>query len=72
MTSTTVKKVRFPISRSLIDIAVLCNGREVVVTIILDNGQKKKRAKRIDRFCRVIFPGVFLLASIAIFMPPRS
>jgi hypothetical protein len=44
---------------------------EVVATIILDNGQKKKRAKRIDGFCRVIFPVVFLLASIAIFMPPR-
>ncbi len=45
---------------------------EVVVTIMLDNGQKKKRAKRIDGFCRVIFPGVFLLASIVIFAPPRS
>ncbi len=45
---------------------------EVVATIILDNTQKKKRAVRIDRYCRVIFPGVFLLASIAIFMPPRG
>jgi hypothetical protein len=45
---------------------------EVIATIILDNTQKKKRAKRIDAFCRVIFPGVFLLASIVIFMPPRS
>jgi len=40
---------------------------EVVVTIILDNGQKKKRAKRIDAFCRVIFPVIFLVASISIF-----
>jgi gamma-aminobutyric acid receptor subunit beta len=45
---------------------------EVVATIILDNTQNKKRAVRIDRYCRVIFPGVFLLASIAIFMPPRG
>jgi Neurotransmitter-gated ion-channel ligand binding domain/Neurotransmitter-gated ion-channel transmembrane region len=45
---------------------------EVVATIILDNTQKKKRAVRIDRYCRVIFPGVFLLASIAIFVPPRG
>ncbi len=44
---------------------------EVVVTIILDNGQKKKRAKRIDSFCRAVFPAVFLLASIVIFLPPR-
>lgn len=45
---------------------------EVVVTIILDNGQKKKRAKRIDGFCSVIFPAVFLLASIVIFTPGRA
>jgi hypothetical protein len=45
---------------------------EVVATIILDNGQKKKRAKRIDAFCRVIFPGVFVCALILIFAPPRG
>jgi gamma-aminobutyric acid receptor subunit beta len=45
---------------------------EVVVTIIPDNRQKKKRAKRIDGFCRVVFPAVFLLASIVIFMPPHG
>ena len=45
---------------------------EVVVTIILDNGQKKKRAKRIDSFCRVVFPAVFLFASALIFMPRRA
>src|SRR5207245_1287639 len=32
---------------------------EVVATIILDNTQKKKRAVRIDRYCRVIFPVIF-------------
>jgi hypothetical protein len=38
-----------------------------MATIILDNGQKKKRAKRIDAFCRVIFPGVFACALVLIF-----
>jgi hypothetical protein len=45
---------------------------EVVVTIILDNGQKKKQAKRIDGFCRVTFPGIIVLASIVIFIPSRG
>lgn len=45
---------------------------EVVVTINLDTGQKKKRAKRVDAFCRVIFPAVFALALILIFGPPRA
>ena len=45
---------------------------EVVATIILDNSLKKKRAKRIDVFCRVIFPGVFVCALILIFAPPRG
>ena len=45
---------------------------EAVVTIVLDNGEKKKRAKRIDGFCCVIFPGIFLLALIVIFIFPRS
>lgn len=45
---------------------------EVVVTIMLDNGQKKKRAKRIDVFCRVIFPVIFVVASIAIFANARG
>jgi hypothetical protein len=45
---------------------------EVVATIILDNGQKKKRAKRIDCYCRVIFPALFVGALILIFAPPRG
>jgi hypothetical protein len=45
---------------------------EVVATIILDNTQKKKRAVRIDRYCRVIFPMIFAIASIAIFAHPRG
>ena len=45
---------------------------EVVATIIFDNTQKKKRAVRIDRYCRVIFPVIFGIASIAIFGHPRS
>jgi hypothetical protein len=45
---------------------------EVVATIILDNTQKKKRAQRIDFYCRFIFPAIFGIASIAIFAHPRG
>ena len=45
---------------------------EVVATIVLDNTQKKKRAVRIDRYCRVIFPVIFGIASIATFAHPRG
>ncbi len=45
---------------------------EVVATLILDNIQKKKRAVRIDRYCRVIFPVIFGIASIATFAHPRG
>ena len=45
---------------------------EVVATLILDNTQKKKRAVRIDRYCRVIFPVIFGIASIATFAHPRG
>jgi len=45
---------------------------EVIATIILDNSQKKTRAKRIDAYCRVIFPAIFAIASIAIFAHPRG
>jgi Neurotransmitter-gated ion-channel ligand binding domain len=45
---------------------------EVLVTTILDNNQQTNSAKKIDRYCRVIFPAIFLIASIAIFAHPRS
>jgi len=45
---------------------------EVLVTTILDNNQQTKRAKKIDRYCRVIFPAIFVIASIAIFGHSRS
>jgi len=45
---------------------------EVVATIILDNTQKKKRAQRIDFYCRFIFPAIFGVASVAIFAHPRG
>ena len=45
---------------------------EVLATTILDNNQQTERAKKLDRYCRVIFPAVFLLASIVIFMPGRA
>ncbi len=40
---------------------------EVLVTTILDNKQQTERAKKIDRYCRAIFPAIFAVASIAIF-----
>jgi len=45
---------------------------EVLVTVILDNNQQTDQAKKIDRYCRVIFPVIFAIASIAIFVPVRS
>jgi hypothetical protein len=45
---------------------------EVVVTTILDNNKQAERAKQLDRYCRVIFPLVFAVASIAIFAKPRD
>src|SRR6266478_3385010 len=45
---------------------------EVLVTTILDNNQQTERAKKIDRYCRVIFPAIFAISSIAIFVHPGS
>src|SRR6266446_2843021 len=45
---------------------------EVLVTTILDNNQQTQRAKKIDRYCRVMFPAIFVIASIAIFGHSRS
>src|SRR5437660_1766502 len=45
---------------------------EVLVTTILDNNKQTERAKKIDRYCRVIFPAIFAIASIAIFAHPRG
>jgi Neurotransmitter-gated ion-channel ligand binding domain/Neurotransmitter-gated ion-channel transmembrane region len=45
---------------------------EVLVTTILENQKRNRLAITIDRFCRVIFPVVFLLASIGIFVHPRG
>lgn len=43
---------------------------EVLVTTILHKNQQAARAKRIDRYCRIIFPAIFTVASIAIFAKP--
>jgi hypothetical protein len=43
---------------------------EVLVTTILDNNQQTERVRKIDRYCRAIFPAMFALASIAIFVHP--
>jgi hypothetical protein len=45
---------------------------EVLVTTILDNNQQTERAKKLDRYCRVVFPAIFVIASIAIFAHPRG
>jgi hypothetical protein len=45
---------------------------EVLVTTILDNNRKTERAKKIDRYCRVIFLVIFAVASIVIFVKPRG
>ena len=45
---------------------------EVLVTTFLDNNQQTERAKKIDRYCRMVFPAIFVIASIAIFVHPRS
>jgi hypothetical protein len=45
---------------------------EVLVTTILDNNQETERARKIDRCCRVIFPVIFAIASVAIFAKPRE
>ena len=45
---------------------------EVLVTTILDNNQQTERAKKIDRYCRVMFPAIFAITLIAIFVHPRS
>jgi Neurotransmitter-gated ion-channel ligand binding domain len=45
---------------------------EVLVTTILDNNRQTERAKAVDRYCRVIFPLLFVVASIAIFAHPRA
>jgi hypothetical protein len=43
---------------------------EVLVATILENNQQTERARKIDRYCRVIFPIVFTIASVAIFAKP--
>src|SRR5882672_3867164 len=45
---------------------------EVLVTTILDNNQQTERAKKLDRYCRVMFPAIFAITLIAIFAHPRG
>jgi len=45
---------------------------EVLVTMILDNRRQTERAKKIDRYCRVIVPVIFVIASVALFAKPRD
>jgi hypothetical protein len=45
---------------------------EVLVTTILENQKRNRLAIMIDRSCRVIFPVIFLVASMSIFVHPRG
>ncbi len=45
---------------------------EVLITTILETSRRTGRAKKIDRYCRAIFPAMFLIAAIAIFVHPRG
>ena len=45
---------------------------EVLITTILETNQQRKLAKKIDRYCRAIFPAIFVIASVAIFANPRG
>jgi hypothetical protein len=45
---------------------------EVMATTILDNNQQTERAKKLDRYCRVIFPAIFAIAFVAILVHPRG
>ena len=40
---------------------------EVSITTILETNKQRERAKKIDRYCRIVFPAIFVIASIAIF-----
>src|SRR6266404_6214485 len=60
--------VLFLVSTLLVFFSLL----EVLVTTILDNNQQTERAKKIDRYCRVMFPAIFAITLIAIFVHPRS
>jgi cadmium resistance protein CadD (predicted permease) len=43
---------------------------EVLVATILGNNQQTERARKIDRYCRIIFPIIFTIASVTIFAKP--
>jgi len=45
---------------------------EVLVTTILHNKQRTAPAKKVDRYCRIIFPVIFALATIGIFFHARD
>ena len=45
---------------------------EVLITTILETSQQRELAKKIDRYCRAIFPVIFGIASIAIFVHARA
>jgi hypothetical protein len=58
----------FPTSTLLVFFSLI----EVMATTILDNNQQTERAKKLDRYCRVIFPAIFAIAFVAILVHPRG
>jgi hypothetical protein len=51
-------------------VLVFFSSIEVFVTTILGNNQQTERARKIDRYCGVIFPTIFTIAFVAIFAKP--
>jgi hypothetical protein len=49
---------------------VFFSSIKVFVTTILGNNQQTEWARKIDRYCGVIFPTIFTIASVAIFAKP--
>jgi hypothetical protein len=45
---------------------------EVLLTTIFETNKHRERAKKLDRYCRIIFPAIFVIASIAIFAHARA
>ena len=51
-------------------VLVFFSSIEVFVTTILGNNQQTERVRKIDRYCGVISPTIFTIASVAIFAKP--
>ncbi len=45
---------------------------EVLITAVLDDNHRTAQSKKIDRYCRAVFPAIFVIASIFIFAHSRG